>query len=86
MKTGAGYQLLRLNRDIHAYDSQGLLTGIAFANGATITCAYSGTRSVTERDARNNSGVDPRAGPPHRDDGGPPDHGGVRQDWRGPRL
>ncbi|AMD93002.1 hypothetical protein AXF15_07745 [Desulfomicrobium orale DSM 12838] len=64
MKTGAGYQLLRVNRDIHAYDSQGLLTGIAFANGATVTCAYSGTRSVTERDARGNTVVRTLQNPP----------------------
>ena len=36
MKTGTGFQLLRVNRDIHAYDTQGLLTGIALANGGTI--------------------------------------------------
>ena len=36
MKTGTGFQLLQINRDIHAYDTQGLLTGIALANGGTI--------------------------------------------------
>ena len=55
---------MRVNRDIHAYDSQGLLTGIAFANGATVTCAYSGTRSVTERDARGNTVVRTLQNPP----------------------
>ena len=64
MKTGAGYQLLRVNRDIHAYDSQGLLTGIAFANGATITCAYSGTRSVSTRDEHGNTAVVALKAPP----------------------
>ena len=64
MKTGTGFQLLQTNRDIHAYDTQGLLTGIALANGGTITCAYSGTRSVSTRDEHGNTAVVALKAPP----------------------
>ena len=64
MKIGTGFQLLQTNRDIHAYDTQGLLTGIALANGGTITCAYSGTRSVSTRDEHGNTAVVALKAPP----------------------
>jgi hypothetical protein len=43
-RVSGGFRLTQTNRDVHAYNSAGHLTGITFRNGTTLSYSYSGNQ------------------------------------------